>query len=318
MKREDVHRHLLGALEKKIPDQTKLVKTLKEILFMEKGAIYRRLRGEVPFSFYEVVCIAEKLNIAINHLVYSDSPNSNRSELTIVEYANLNEKVLNDYMSFIVLVKNDPQSEFAESANVLPVSIFTGFKSLSKFFMFKYQYLFGGAEHRIAYSDFVVPEKIQRIFQSFFDESKHFANTVYVWDNMIFRYLVTDLKFFFSINLISEKDLQFIKTDLFAFLDYIEEIAINGCFEETGNPVSLYISDINFNTNYCCLKINDVHISHIKSFMLNSAQSFDKSSYRKINDWIHSLKRSSTLISQSGTVYRLDFFEKQRMMIDEV
>jgi len=67
MKRDDVHRCFLGALEKKIPEQTKLVEALMEILSMEKGAIYRRLRGEVPFSFFEAVHISEKLNIPINN-----------------------------------------------------------------------------------------------------------------------------------------------------------------------------------------------------------------------------------------------------------
>jgi len=318
MKLEELHRSFLGALEKKIPEKAKLVETLSDTLFMEKGAIYRRLRGEVPFSFFEVANIAEKLDISLNSIIYSDASKTDRSELTIVEYATLDEKILDDYMSQIILAKNDPQSEFAESANVLPVSIFTGFSALVKFFIFKNQYLFSGTENRIAYSDIVFTDKIQQIFQSFFYEMKHFAKTVHVWDYMVFRYLVTDIKFFSSINLISGDDLQLIKSDLFAFLDYIEEIAINGCFEETGNAVSLYISDINFNTNYCSVKINDVHISHIKSFILNSAQSFDKSSYRKINDWIHSLKRSSTLITQSGAVYRTDFFEKQRKLISEL
>jgi hypothetical protein len=270
----------------------------------------------VPFNFFEVVSIAEKLNIAINNLVYSGSANIDRFE--IAEYASLDEKVLNSYMSYMILAKNDPQSEFAESANVLPVSIFTGYGSLSKFFMFKCQYLFSGTENRITFGDFVFPDKIQRKFKTFFYEAKHFANTVYVWDYMIFRYLVTDIKFFSSVNLISSNDLQLIKTDLFAFLDYIEEITTNGYFEETGNSVSFYISDINFNTNYCSVKINGVYISHVKSFILNSAQSFDKSSYRKINNWIHSLKRSSTLITQSGAVHRAEFFEKQRMIISEL
>ena len=318
MKWNDLHSSFLGALEKKIPEKAKLIQTLAETLFLEKGAIYRRLRGEVPFSFFEVANIVEKLDISFNSIINSDASNIDRTEMTIVEYASLNERVLDDYMTLIILAKNDPQSEFTESANVLPVSIFTGFEALSKFFIFKFQYLFSGTDNRKTFNDLVLSEKTKQVFQSYFSETKHFANTVFIWDYMIFRFLVTDLKFFFSINLISENDLQLIKTDLIAFLDYIEEIAINGCFEETGNSVSFYISDINFNTNYCCVKINDMYISHIKSFILNSAQSFDISSYQKINNWIHSLKRSSTLITQSGAVHRAEFFEKQRMIISEL
>jgi hypothetical protein len=316
MKWDDLHRSLLGALEKKIPEKSKLIETLSDTLFIEKGAVYRRLRGEVPFSFFEVVNIAEKLNISMNNFIYSDSEQTDRFE--IGEYTQMNEKTCGSYISLIHLAKNDPQSEFAESSNVLPVSFFTGFNALSKFFMFKYQYLFSGTERRISYVDLYFPDDYQRIFKSYFNETKHFANTIHVWDYLIFKYLVTDLKFFSGINLISENDIQLIKTDLFSLLDYIEEISINGCFEETGNSVPLYISDINFGANYCCVKFNDVHISHVKSFILNSIQSFDESSYKKMRDWIHSLKRSSTLITQSGAVHRAEFFEKQRMLVSEL
>jgi len=289
---------------------------LAETLCMEKGAIYRRLRGEVPFSFFEAVNIAEKLNISINSFIYPDSMQIDRFE--IAEYASINGEACSNYLSLIDLAKNDPQSEFIESASILPVSIFTGFDALTKFYMFKYQYLFSGTESRISFREFNYPDSYLRVFKSYFDGTKHFANTIHVWDYLIFKYLVTDLQFFFSINLISEGDMQLIKRDLLAFVDYIEQISINGCFKETGKSVSIYISDINFNANYLCVKFNDVRISHIKSFLLNSVQSFDKSSYRKMNDWIHSLKRSSTLITQSGAIYRTDFFEKQRMLIADL
>jgi len=316
LKREDLHHNLLVALEKAIPNKTELAETLMDILFIEKGAIYRRLRGEVPIFNFEAVNIAEKLNISINSLIYPDSTQIDRFEIT--EYASINGESCSNYLSLIDLAKNDPQSEFIESASILPVSIFTGFNVLTKFYMFKYQYLFSGTESRISFNEFNYPDSYLRIFKSYFEGTKHFANTIQVWDYLIFKYLVTDLHFFSSINLISEDDMQLIKTDLLAFVDYIEQISINGYFKETGKSVSIYISDINFDANYLCVKFNDVRISHIKSFLLNSVQSFDKSSYRKMNDWIHSLKRSSTLITQSGAIYRADFFEKQWMIISEL
>jgi len=321
MKREDLHRNLLEALEKKIPDKAKLVEMLTEILFMEKGAVYRRLRGEVPFSFFEVVSISEKMNIAINNLIYPDSANIDRFELTIIEYANITEKdykIWDDYLSLICLAKNDPHSELTESSNILPPSIYAGFDTLSKFFLFKYQYLFSGTESRISFSDLVYPDRLHRIFKSYFGESKHFADIVYIWDFLIFQYLVTDIKYFCSINLISADDIQQIKEDLFALLNYVEEIASNGCFKETGKPVSIYISDVNFDADYSCVQFNDINISHVRTFILNSVASYDKSSYQKVKNWIHSLIKSSTLITQSGAAFRADFFEKQRMIISEL
>ena len=321
MKRDDIHHYFLRTLETYIPEKAKLVEMLMETLCMEKGAIYRRLRGEVPFSFLEVVCIAEKLGISLNNFTCTDSVNTEHFELKIVEYTNLNEvdyKQWEDVIYMISLAKDDPCSKIAESSNLLPLSIYGAFDSLSKYFLFKYQYLFNGTENRISFSELEVPERLIRIYRSYFTESKNFAETIYLWDHLIFQYLVTDIHFYSSINLISDNDVKRIKQDLYSLLDYIEDITLNGCFRETGNTVSFYISDINLEADYSYWQVNDLNLSFVRTFILNAVASTDKTSFGKIKDWIHSLKKSSTLISQSGAIYRTNFIEKQRKIIEEL
>ena len=321
MKRDDIHRNLLNAIEKKIPDKSALVETLMETLYLEKGAVYRRLRGEVPFTFFEIVQVAEKLDISLNSLIYAESVRKNRFELAFIEYTAMNEteyKRWEDLLLYVGLAKNDPHSELADSSNILPICVYTGFDALAKYHLFKYQYLLHGTKDRITYSDLVVPERLHKIFRSYFEESKHFANTTFILDYMIFRYLVTDLRFFSDIRLMTSDDIQRIKNDLFAFLDYIEEIAANGCYKETENHVSIYISDVSIDSTYICTKINNIYVSVVRTFILNSVESFDESSYRKIQAWIQSQKKSATLITQSGTAYRAEFLEKQRKIISEL
>jgi len=321
MKHDEIHRNFLGALEKKLPEKTNLVDILTEILSMERGAVYRRLRGEVPFSLFEVVNIAEKLDISLNNLIYSDSVQTNHFELNIIEYANMSDtdyKKMENYLLNIHSAKDDPHSELAESSNVLPMSIYAKYDSLSKFFLFKYQYLFSSSENRIPFHEMVIPERLYTIHRSYFEESKNFAHTVYIWDYLIFHYLITDLQFFYGINLISENDICQIKEDLFSLINYIEQITLNGYFEETENPVSIYISDINFDADYSYVQLNDTYISLIRTFILNSVVSNGQLSFIKIKNWIQSLKKSSVLITQSAAIYRTDFFEKQRLSISEL
>ena len=321
MKQEDIHRRLLQALGKKIPDKTALVEMLTETLFLEKGAVYRRLRGEVPFSFFEVVNIAEKLNIPLNKLVYADSVKTDRFELNIIEYANPSDadyKEWDDYISLIRSAKNDPRSEIAVSSTILPLLIYGKFDALSKYFLLKYQYSFSGTESRISFNNLVFPERLNRIYHSYCNESRNFAKTIFIWDPLIFRYLVTDILFFSDTKLISKEDMQQIKKDLFALLNYVEAIAFQGYFEETGNSVDFYISDVNLNADYSYLQFNDTHICRIRTLILNSIVSPNPSSFGILKNWILSLKKSSTLITRSGAVYRTDFFEKQRKIISEL
>ena len=321
MKRDVIHRNFLGAIEKKVPDKSALVEILMETLCLEKGAVYRRLRDEVPFTFFEIVHIAEKLGISLNSFIYPDSARIKRFELAFIEYAAMSEmdyKQWEDFIHFVGSAKNDPYSEVLESTNMLPVCIYAGFEALTKYHLFKYQYLLHSSESRIPFDELDVSDRLQQIFRSYCEESKKFANTTYILDYMIFRYLVTDIRFFSDIRLISAADVALIRKDFAALLDYIEALALKGSFKETGNPVYFYISEINLDANYICIQINDAYVSLVRQFILNSVESDDQSSFRKIKDWIQSQKKSATLITQSGAVYRADFFEKQRQIIAEL
>ena len=321
MKKDDIHRYFLGTLEKMIPDKVKLVETLMETLYMEKGAIYRRLRGEVPFTFFDVVNIAEKLDVSLNSFISDDSSRKDHFELTFIEYMNMDEmdyKQWEDFITFVSSAKDDPHSEKAESSNILPICLYAGFDTLTKYYLFKYQYRLHESEGKVLFSDLIVPERLQQIFRGYFDESKNIANTTYLLDNKIFQDIETDIRFFSTINLISADDIKQIKEDLFALLDYLEGITLTGCFEKTGNRVSIYISDVNFEAAYVCMQVNNIHASIVRNFILNYVESTNQSSYMKIRNWIQSQKKSATLITQSGAVYRADFFEKQREIINSL
>ena len=316
--RDELFRSFLEILENKVPEKAKLVDLLMEILFIEKGAVNRRLRGEVPFSSYEVAIIAKKLDISLNSLINKGIVPTEHYELNLIEYSNMSEndyKHWEDYNAMINETKDDPNSEMVESSNVLPLSIYAGFDSLQKFYLFKYQYLFLGTENRVTFGDLALTERLSRIYKSYFNVTKNFATTIYIWDYLIFQYLVTDIRFFSSVNLISEDEVRQIKTDLFALVEYVEEFTWSGFFKETGRLVYLYIADINLDADYSCLKFNNLYLSHLRAFVLNSVVSSDPSTYIKLRDCIFSHKKCSTLITRSGAIYRADFFEKQRTII---
>ena len=320
MNRETLHNNLLEVFKRKIPDNGELVDMLMNLLFMEKGAIYRRLRGEVPFSFYEVVKISEKLNIPINTLIYSSSERVDHFKMNIKsnKMDNIDYKHWEDYVAMIRSVKKDPNSEIAESSNVLPLSIYPGFDSLLKYFLFKYQYLNSGTDSRVTFSNLVVPERLYNVIKGYYHESRYFAKTIFIWDELIFQYLVNDIRYFSSINLISNDDVIIIKNDLFALMEYIEKMAINGCFAETGKQVLLYKSDVNLDAIYSYMQFNEMDISLARLFILNSVVSTVKSSFEIMKKWIQSLIKSSVLITQSGALFRAELFDKQRKIISEL
>ena len=60
---------LISTMREVTPKEGNLANVLMDILCMSKEAIYRRLRGEVAFTFSEVAIIAGQLGISLDKII---------------------------------------------------------------------------------------------------------------------------------------------------------------------------------------------------------------------------------------------------------
>ena len=98
-------------------------------------------------------------------------------------------------------------------------------------------------------------------------------------------------------------------------LDELEELAINGKTAD-GNRVRIYVSNINFEATYSYVDTNNLQLSLIRIYSINSITTMDNEIFCTLKEWIQSLKKFSTLISESGEMQRIQFFKQQREIID--
>ena len=120
---------------------------------------------------------------------------------------------------------------------------------------------------------------------------------------------------FASIHLISDETKEEIKNELFLLADELEELAINGKTAD-GNRVRIYVSNINFEATYSYVDTNNLQMSLIRIYSINSITTMDNEIFCTLKEWIQSLKKFSTLISESGEMQRIQFFKQQREIID--
>ena len=59
----DPNTNLIEAMKEKLPLKGKLADMLMDTLYIGKEAVYRRLRGEVPFTLQEAALVSRKLGI---------------------------------------------------------------------------------------------------------------------------------------------------------------------------------------------------------------------------------------------------------------
>ena len=222
--------------------------------------------------------------------------------------------ILSRYVKIFRAFQDDPTTALGTSSNTIPQTLYLKHDLLSKFRLFKcmYQNKHIQCNH---FENLKIPEKLVDTQREFVSLTQYIHSTDYIWDNMIFHHLVNDIKYFSDIHLISCEDIQRIKEELLVLVDELEELAMRGK-TEAGNSVRIYVSHINFEATYSYLETSSLQLSMIRVYSINSITTQDSEMFNSLKDWIQSLKKFSTMISESGEMQRIQFFNRQREIIN--
>ncbi|MCD7973761.1 MAG: hypothetical protein LUG18_14075 [Candidatus Azobacteroides sp.] len=309
----------LAQLKEKFPQETNLVNPLADILLIEKASIYRRLRGEVPFAFSEVVMLSQKLDLSLDQIVNRLSGDEKVFLLPLLQYVNSKEDdyhSMERHMGQMELVKSDPKSELTDICNVLPATLFYKYEFITRFYMFKWMYQYGQSKSPITYKDIFIEKRLREMQIRHYKNYKNISTASYIFDNLIFYFLINNLKYFASIYLITPEEIEKIKKDLLDLLSEIEETTYGCKNVENNNQVLFYVSQINFDTNYLFINSTEFQLLAIKVFLINYVCSDKKEIVEEFMPIIQSLKRHSILISGCNERERILFFEKQRKYVE--
>ena len=224
--------------------------------------------------------------------------------------------MLEHFLDSLRHLRYDPNSEVGDALNILPQSIVLDYRNIYRFYLFKWMYQCGETIPT-KYCDVNPPDRLQLINHEIVMEVRQAANAYHIIDSMTFLYLVNDIKYFASIHLITDEEVTKLQEDLLQLLDDLEAIASKGKFD-TGKDIHIYISNINFEATYSYIETSNLQLSLIRIFSINSITSSDKDMCKSMKEWVQSLKKFSTMISESGEMQRIQFFKKQREIVEKM
>ena len=309
--------NFIEMLYKKYHKKAKLTETLMELLSLERESVYRRLRKEVIFPVHELIKIASAWNISLDEIIGVNSSQVS-FKLHLWNYLDPSERELNDMqrvVQWVEAIKIFPDLEYMEVSNKLPRVLTSGFLYIHRFYLLRWLYQYVNKDV-LPFSQIPYPEEIAKFSEDYYEVSKQVATTNFIWDSVIFNYLVQDIQFFHSIYLITNEEKKLIKKDLHALLNYVSEITSKGCWPETGNKVNLYISYINIDTNYNYYYSGEVKLCCVHAFGKNEIYTINPLVVEDFKGWMQSKKRATVQISQADEKSRIEFFMKQREVID--
>ncbi|MDR0863784.1 MAG: hypothetical protein LBO74_02475 [Candidatus Symbiothrix sp.] len=310
----------LETLNEKFPKKSQLTEALMDLLSLEREAIYRRLRKDVLFTVYEVATIARAWNISLDSLLNTSEENP-AFQLELLRSVNPTDndfRVMNNFVDSLLSLKQDPNAEYIEACNILPMVLLSGFPQLIKFYTFAWMYRYGGENSSCSFTQTVPSEKVMEWERIHYKNLVNIPHVQFIWDAKIFQYLINEIKYYASIYLITPEEEDLIKQDILAFLDYMEEVSRKGHFPETNNKVNLYISKTNIDTGYACYCSDKIKASKIRTFIMNVTVSRDSRLFNDQRKWLHLKKRAAIQISGADEKQRIDFFRQQRQLVDSL
>ena len=188
MKNDLLYENLVTAIKDKFPGRGVLTNKLADLLMLEKEAVYRRLRGDVPFTIFEIATIAAKLDISLDHIIGCSSGKSRPFQMKMVNFLNPSEEdyeMLENFVNELRYLKDDPNSEVGGALNILPQSLVLGYRHIYRFYLFKWIYQCGNVMPA-RYSQIEPPDRLQLINSEIVTEVCQAANAYHIMDSMTF------------------------------------------------------------------------------------------------------------------------------------
>ena len=140
---EVLNNNLIEAMRIRIPDGTNLANVLMDILYIGKEAVYRRLRGEVPFTLAEVAAISKSLGVSLDQIIGISSANTAMFNLNFLHYSEplqTYSSMIRRYAEILETMSGDSKSVLSTASNMLPQAFYLKYNYLSRFRLFKWMY----------------------------------------------------------------------------------------------------------------------------------------------------------------------------------
>jgi hypothetical protein len=320
MKKDVLLDNLTASIREQLPAGQNLAVTLSDMLCIGKEAAYRRLRGEVPFTFGEAAIIAEKMNISLDTVACNSRDDTIPFFYTAISFSDTGDKNYELFKRRVIeyeRAQHDPDSELGIAMNMLPVTFTSRYLHLSRLRCYKWTYQHEGRKNIVPYSGMPFTERFFLLGERYRKAVEGMRTTYIILDPMIFQYMINDIRYFEGVGLLRPEEKEKIREELFLLLDDMERAATNGRYD-SGNPLYIYISTTNFESTYSYTVYKHGSVSCLSIFTLNVLSSVDPVMFAMIKEWISSLKRLSILISEAGEMPRRRFFREQRELVEKL
>ena len=318
---DDLNGIIVNTVLKNIPKNIKPVIYLMELLDLSRESVYRRIRKDIPFSVDELTKLALTLNFSLDEIVEGTQRERIYFDLGLKNPNNSADSfstMLQEYSIYINNLAKAKNSTVFMALNCVYPLFTVFFPNLFKFHYFKWLVETQDNVPKNYFSNLVIPQELSVLQQKIVEEIKDTRNVTIILSPNISLSIIKDIQYAYQRKLINKEDLEILKKDLLKMENFAEDVAKTGKLEGGNSQIDIYISIPYINSNTVYLEYDGVSEVHYWIYS-NNPMIIRNSEISDIQKkWFLSLKKSSTLITQSNEILQAEFFEMQRKLINKL
>ena len=303
-----------------IPPRVKPIDYLMETLDISRESVYRRIRGDISFTLEEIAKLSVELDFSIDELIMKDMPSRVFFNLHTTAtqdpsdiYVAIYQRYFND--TFGIATNKDIESVMV--LNQIPPEFILYFNHLFKFSYYRWMHQHQESSLKYFYSDVVLPDKLISLQHKAIDSMKKIKNNTVIIDSDIFLNLIMEIQYYYKRRLINESEFLSLVNDLSGLINMMENIAQTGSYG-SDSRCNFYLSSLNIDSCSRYIKYDD----QMKSiFFVNSIEPvtiINSNLCTMHKKWLDSMRKYTTLITQSNEILQVKYFNKQRATIEEI
>jgi hypothetical protein len=312
---------LIKKINEGISKNYKIVDFLMDTLDIGRESVYRRLRGEIPFTFDEICTLSLKVGFSVDEII-----GKNTNSRIIISLRDTSESdheetftaMLKEYYRYVDIISNAEEIEVLATINRLSLFLIIEYDNLFKLFYYNWIHQTYSTSVNDTFGETIIPDEIVELRNKFLGTKNLLKNVSFIIDREIFLNVVRKIQYYYSRRLFTDQEIDTIKGELEMFIAKLKNILQTGT-DEHGTIFNFYLSllDVETNTN-CAIYDSDNIASLYWLFPTKPIVIINQDICAMQKKWLESSKKYSILITQSNELLQENFLDKQQKYIDSI
>jgi hypothetical protein len=303
-----------------VPENIKPIEYLIDTLSIGKESAYRRMRGEIPFTFDEIAVLSLKLGFSVDEIIGKNVEERFFFDLQVNRSSRSEESfmaMLEEYCKFIDFISNPETADVLVAVNRLSLFLLIEYDSLFKLYYYNWVHQTHNFSLSNLYSDTVIPYEIMELRKKFINKKKSISNINFILDRDIFLNVTREIQYYYNRKLISDEEVTTLKKDLINLLKNVEQLMQRGV-SPSGSSYNFYLSLLGVETNTNCATYGDNIASLYWLYPINALVIFNQEICYMQKKWLEALKKFSVLITLSNEILQAEYIAKQEKYIEDI